>query len=273
MSYKMSDFARIFGMTTEALRYYEQMGLIHPEKTGGRRRQFDTKAFNRLINCKKYRSMGYSVQEVQEQFRHYSYEATLEKMEQCRRQALAESERYARIARGIDVQLQASRAVPEMLGRCRVETSPAAAYLPSQHALEVHVGPEIQQQLRRWLDQMPLTRVAIQFDRHDLLDGREELHHSLGFTLPLDEVQALGLLSKDTLIFPPELSVYTVVSQVSNRFAQNTLRHAMEFLSAQGLTLSGSPWGNVLIAEHCGEEETGVSPYLVEVWLPVARER
>ena len=268
MYYKMSDFARIFGMTTEALRYYEQMGLIHPQKTDGRRRLFDTKAFNRLINCKKYRSMGYSVPEVQEQFAHYSYEATLQKMEDCRRAALAEAERHARIAEGISVQLAASRAAKDMLGRCRIVESPATAYLESQQSLDVHVDEASQRQLRLWLDQMPLTRVALQLCGEDVRAGKDALRHTLGFTLPLSEAEALGLLTRDVRRLPAAKSIYTVVSQISDRTAENTLRHAVAFAGENGLTLCGDPWGNVLIAEHCGEAETGVSPYLVEFYLP-----
>ena len=62
-SYSMTQLAREFGLTTRAIRYYEQEGLISPSRRG-RTRVFSARDRTRLRLIHRGRSLGFSIQEI-----------------------------------------------------------------------------------------------------------------------------------------------------------------------------------------------------------------
>lgn len=69
MLYKIGDIARIMGVTTEAIRHYERMGLIVPEKDPQTKyRYFTEEQLGQLLYIQRLSKMGIRLQEVRDQF-------------------------------------------------------------------------------------------------------------------------------------------------------------------------------------------------------------
>lgn len=64
-TYSMTDLCREFGLTSRAIRYYEQEGLITPSRRG-RTRVFDTRDRTRLRLILRGRRVGFSIAEIRE---------------------------------------------------------------------------------------------------------------------------------------------------------------------------------------------------------------
>jgi len=57
--------ARASGVSAKMIRYYEQIGLVHPaERTDSNYRNFDHRSVNELRFIKRARSLGFSVEEI-----------------------------------------------------------------------------------------------------------------------------------------------------------------------------------------------------------------
>jgi len=57
--------ARASGVSAKMIRYYEQIGLVHPaDRTDSNYRRFDTRNVNELRFIKRARSLGFSVEEI-----------------------------------------------------------------------------------------------------------------------------------------------------------------------------------------------------------------
>jgi len=57
--------ARASGVSAKMIRYYEQIGLVHPaERTDSNYRSFDDRNVNELRFIKRARSLGFSVEEI-----------------------------------------------------------------------------------------------------------------------------------------------------------------------------------------------------------------
>lgn len=106
--YKIGDVARLLGLTTQALRFYEQEGVIHPLRSENGTRYYTVDQMVLLLSFKKYRQADFSVQDIVTHFTDddmASLSARLEK----RRQALVEQSRHllrladavARLERGV----------------------------------------------------------------------------------------------------------------------------------------------------------------------------
>ena len=67
-NYSISDLAREFDLTTRAMRFYEDMGLLRPERTGadGRKRSYSAGDRTRLKLTLRAKRLGLSLQEAKE---------------------------------------------------------------------------------------------------------------------------------------------------------------------------------------------------------------
>lgn len=71
--YKIGEAARLLGLSTEALRYYERKGLIVPHKDSvSNYRYFDASQINHLLNMQKYQKLGFTLYELMDLFAEYT---------------------------------------------------------------------------------------------------------------------------------------------------------------------------------------------------------
>ena len=64
----ISDVARVFGLRTSAIRYYEQIGILpRPMRKNGQRR-YDKNALFRLAVVQRARETGFTLEEIRELF-------------------------------------------------------------------------------------------------------------------------------------------------------------------------------------------------------------
>jgi MerR family transcriptional regulator, redox-sensitive transcriptional activator SoxR len=64
----ISDVARVFGLRTSAIRYYEQIGILPPAMRKNGQRRFNNSALFRLAVVQQAREMGFSLAEIRELF-------------------------------------------------------------------------------------------------------------------------------------------------------------------------------------------------------------
>ena len=67
-TYTISDLAKEFDLTTRAMRFYEDMGLLQPERTGpgGRNRMYSARDRTRLKLTLRAKRLGLSLSEAKE---------------------------------------------------------------------------------------------------------------------------------------------------------------------------------------------------------------
>ncbi|CAN7726428.1 MerR family DNA-binding transcriptional regulator [Acidovorax sp. LjRoot118] len=67
-SYTISDLAKEFDLTTRAMRFYEDMGLLQPQRTGpaGRNRMYSARDRTRLRLTLRAKRLGLSLTEAKE---------------------------------------------------------------------------------------------------------------------------------------------------------------------------------------------------------------
>ncbi|WP_296491168.1 MerR family DNA-binding transcriptional regulator [Rhodoferax sp.] len=68
ITYSISDLAKEFDLTTRAMRFYEDMGLLQPERTGpaGRNRVYSSRDRTRLKLTLRAKRLGLSLVEAKE---------------------------------------------------------------------------------------------------------------------------------------------------------------------------------------------------------------
>ena len=66
----VSELAAEFALTTQALRFYEEKGLLNPRRVGNTR-VYDHRDRARLILVRKFQRLGFSLGDIREYFSHY----------------------------------------------------------------------------------------------------------------------------------------------------------------------------------------------------------
>ena len=64
----ISDVARVFGLRTSAIRYYEQIGILPPPMRKNGQRRYDNSALFRLAVVQRGRETGFTLEEIRELF-------------------------------------------------------------------------------------------------------------------------------------------------------------------------------------------------------------
>ena len=87
--YKIGEVARLLGLTTQALRFYEQEGVVRPRKSENGTRYYTVEQMVMMLSFKKYRQSGFTVQDIVSHFKDDTVDQLLGRLSQ-QRQILVE---------------------------------------------------------------------------------------------------------------------------------------------------------------------------------------
>ncbi|MEM2458161.1 MAG: MerR family DNA-binding transcriptional regulator, partial [Archaeoglobaceae archaeon] len=70
-TYTISELAKEFEISTRTIRYYEELGLLSPQRTSGNQRIFTKKDRARLKLILRGKKLGFSLNEIKEMIEMY----------------------------------------------------------------------------------------------------------------------------------------------------------------------------------------------------------
>ena len=100
--YKIGDVARMLGLTTQALRFYEQAGVIHPLRSENGTRYYTVDQMVLLLSFKKYRQADFSVQDIVTHFKDDDMESLSSRLALRRADLLEKSRHLVRLADAVE---------------------------------------------------------------------------------------------------------------------------------------------------------------------------
>lgn len=77
--YTISDLAEEFGVTTRTIRYYEELGLLKPQRSEGGRRLYSSREHTQLKLVLRGKRFGFSLDEIKEMVLLFDEDRTGEK--------------------------------------------------------------------------------------------------------------------------------------------------------------------------------------------------
>lgn len=264
MKYKIGEVARILGISTDLLRYYEKKGVVTPEKDSGNDyRYYDSWDINFLVDCLWFKNFGFSIEQIADMVKIPGTdelgELFLDKEEELRRTIkrcrllLLRSERYR-------ADLQKTH---ELLYRCRIEDSPEFVRFINRQGQEYFTTPETERLARQWLSAMPLNRRCFEISERSGEDACR-----WGFSLDTEYVRELDFeISEPMTVVPARRSVHTVFKSAGGRdgFAPSLLDYALDYVHGIGASPAG-PVHGVLLASVM---EKGKLTGYFEAWIPI----
>lgn len=99
--YKIGEIAKILGTTTQTLRFYEQEGVIEPQKTENGTRYFTAPDIIRLMAFKRFRLSDFTVQDVAQHFKYGTLDTLVDQLSVQSDALMAQSELLVRRAQAV----------------------------------------------------------------------------------------------------------------------------------------------------------------------------
>lgn len=272
MYFSIGQVSRMLGLTSQALRFYESKGIISPHKAENGRRYYDDRAVSRLVSCRKYRALGYSINEIVEQFTDCTPESVARTLKEKQREL---QEQIARLQAASDASAfyqQQITAIPEHLHKCTVQESPELLFFVNQRDDEIDLS--LIDETLLWLNALPVARISAQYHPDILNPALPRRSIRKGLVIDPQYAKLYGLKGcRSTVLLPKTKCVYTVATIDGPGIAiLREVPYLSKFLEEQGLTPSGDLFGRVIfVACSSGGKKAEVDHVqYVELWVPVA---
>ncbi len=267
MSYKISDFCRLLGISPDTLRYYERQRLLSARKNPDNSyRTFSKREVPETWNLLMLRSLDMGIKDM----RTFQYQASIQDQARWLRRRPSGGNPPCRAKRpphgraGEDV-----RPGGEAGGRGSLPPPQPPRQL---YALPLLGGPEpaseeVLDQVPRWMACLPFTYFSVEISLQALLDGAPSLEAQLGLGILEENVEEAGLaltpLARRVPVQPCLcLALYTQDLLSPPREAFSPL---FELAAQRQMAFCGPACGRVIASE-------GIEPqrrYLVGFSVPV----
>ena len=273
MYYKIGTLARRFGITTQALRFYEKQGLLLPAREGeGADRRYQSRNLKWLYSIRRYHDLGYSLEETLELF---ACESAGE-LDALARRKEAETRRELEL---LERRQEALRRQREDLGRigrlfhgCEVVEMPRLWLLVDQEGQAVDLDPQLQDQVQEWMRFLPWVYAASVIERRLLRDPEAKGDRKSGFCVEETVAERLGMTrGEHTTAVGGCRAIHTVTAlDCPGATTEGLLGHALRYAGEQGMEV-GTAVGRCLAKtgeDRCREDLLPLSVYY-EYWLPI----
>lgn len=273
MYHKIGTLAKRFGITPQALRFYEQHGLLLPdrESEGGDRR-YQSRNLKWLYSIRRYHDLGYSLEETLALFSCESVEEldamAAEKEAETRREVELLERRLEALRR----QREDLERIGRLFHRYEVAEMPRLWLLVDQEGQDVDQSPSLQREVQGWMRFLPWVYAASVIDGEFLRTPREEWTRKSGFCV---EEGVAGGLAMDrgahTIALGGGRAIHTVTALTRPGITlEELLGYVLDYARGQGLDVSTAV-GRCLAKTgemQCREDLCPRSVYY-EYWLPL----
>ena len=262
------QLSRRLGVSTDTIRHYREIGMIHPDIQPNGYCLYDEDDLIRILSIREMRSMDISLPEAKDfvcQKSVTEYNDWLALREQSLRHQIYDLE--LRLSRLKETQVYASCGVRLM--NCVEEFDGPATWALS--AVGTNKQAMVGDLLQEWVDHFPFTYVSATIPLQSLNDTARPLQIAVGVGSLIRYVEEFRLPCPEGAFFQP--GGHFIRTCISTRdilhLSRESLRPLYDYRDAHHLRFAGCSGGRVLFIR-----ETEEGPlYTLLVWIPVRPEQ
>lgn len=267
--YSSSEVSKFYGLTVKGMEYYEQCGLVTPERVGqGKVRRYSLADNYRLYFTRLYKNVGLGIQKTAELLENNTPENLEGELEEQIRLMRREVWLHQRMLEELEHTREMLLRLPEM---------PAFTVREEEGFYRLFIrrfyGPhrsnrEETLEYKTWNDYLPVTAASLRFPLADCLRGGSEMDTEIGLLVRRRDFERLGLReSGRTSAIPAGRFLRTLLCGEAEELSSTKwIRPALEYMRANHLTQTGDAFTRMIaILKRDGKELR-----CDEAWFPVA---
>ncbi len=265
----IGDAAKMFGLSPQALRYYQKMGVAVPHLIGENGyRYYPIVDIIALCKAKYLQSMGFSLSDIRDELdRGIIIEERLTALDdQCK--VLMDEIKKAEIVLGEIVKYKEQiKKVKDQFRAYETVTSPPLFFLAlNEENTEVSKETGLIEEIKKWVDLFPLTQYAFIYSKESLMNFPENCYGVSGLVISADIADQFGIKENNVVQYlPARRCVYTVTrAPMGGRSSLAMLKGAADYLDSQGLEPIDDAFGIYIVSL---KEEDRLKYY--KIWIPI----
>ena len=253
--YRIGDYSRYMGVSTDLLKHYERCGLIHAKTAENGYRYYPFYESTRLLECMRLRNYGFSLGEIQTLLCELPYDKVQAQMDT----RIEEVEKQIRFQQMVVAEhKKVSRWMNLMRERelCAVtEDTETMLFLPQSRCTEFADDPRVAQLLEAWVAAMPMAKSCRLFPNIHAENPEEQA--MWGLAVSQSDAQALDLPVNDAVIRVEggqQLHLNIHHTLFHNQNATHYLPGVLETLRGYGVKPKKPVLQFVIMTLECGEK-------------------
>lgn len=266
MQYKIGDVARILGISPDLIRYYEEKGVVTPQKDPlNNYRYFGTWDINFLIDCLWFKNFGFGIEQVAHIVSRNTYDDLVGNLIQ-RGDEIEENIRYQELLlQRIRKYSEGLTTLRDFIGKCDIRRSAEFVRYLNRHNTIYDEAAELQKLSRQWLKYMPFSRRYFEVPEGGLSGEGDD--YAWGFSIAMPYVEAFKIDVKPPVRQKPsQLCIHSAFTSTGkDKFTARHLDYILDYAEQNGHKIAGNAFGNLA----CSVVENGEITGFFEVWLPI----
>lgn len=239
----IKQVAEIADLTTEAIRFYEKLGIIKPERNpenGYRNYTFnDVMA---IMFCAQYQNMGFSLKEIDQTLKKEKPDLFLEKLKEKRDEYLRDIDQKQKAVGVMSAYIKELEVYEYNVGAFWFEKRPDIAVRPM-------INLKDKDNLKTWLSHTPMVRGCSYFpkdaeDKDSVISIFTNKTYAEEHKLPMD----------GCIILEERLCLCTILKLAKDEpFSMDKLEDALNYLRERGIEQEGIISGGILFKAFAEE--------------------
>lgn len=203
--YKIGEAAKLMRLSTEALRFYERLGIIKPHKSvDSKYRYFDARQINHMLNMQKYQKFGFSLYEVWEMFQNSDDDQFQDYM-RIKQNELIEKSVFMRLrVFHIHVSLEHMRLARQAEKKLIIGVRPAMYRMSYMCNEKLIVNDQLDKELQKWAmwNDLQFLSEFMSIENYK----KQNSHSEYGFAMFKDTAECMQIESNEVVSFHEECS-------------------------------------------------------------------
>lgn len=271
--YSTTELSRFYGLTIKGMEYYENEGIVKPERVGNSRiRRYNLLDSYRMYMARMLRNSGIGIQEVS----NFLNNNTLSNLENHLMPHLKTLQQNLFVQRRILESLEHLEAALKQIreGKIRYEFISREGFY--RLFLRRFIGPhksnrEQTLEYQLWNDYLPITAASLCFPKNDCQRIVGEVDTRIGLIIDETDFHAFNFEHSDrTQFIPGGKFLHTIIVGDAEKLCDKTwLAPSLEYIETNNLKQTGDAFTRMLFT--C--EENGRAVRYDEIWIPVRKNK
>lgn len=264
----ISEVAKMLGLSSETIRYYESQGVIKPirgEKNGYR--YYGGWDIHMLTRARMYLLYGFTMEETASLLGHQNSKDVIADLSQ--QENVLEQEIILKVnqLRRIRQEQENIQCISKDMGKYQIKKNPAIYRLSMQDGYIAKPEKEIREMVAKWMNKAPFLFSTALFRLEDIQSSTKTFSFGLGIEEEYANLLGIGS-SKYVEYIPSQMCVYTVVpSRSTLALNADCLFDTFNWMEKQNLKIEGDILTRVVLMLRPDEEYFNWH----QVWIPIAK--
>lgn len=274
MNYKIGILAKQFGITPQAIRFYEKEGLFPAVNEHGNTRKYKARNIKWLSEIRRYHLMGLKTEDIKCLSACSSISEMINVIAAHKKHAQNEISQLRLIIKAMDKQINEIDMINKLLFKCEEVMSPELFMVINQKGQELDISDGVLNQLNQWAPYLPFIYNSSIVCREALLNEDKTYPRKSGYCIDVVTAKELGLfIGSEVKLFPSRRCIHTIVVLDSiDMTARKIFPHIIEYLKEHGLSVESDIFGQCIAVVNNGfckrPDYIPLKTYF-EYWIPI----